>query len=99
MTYKETLIQKEIEATLQLHEAEALFQEHGIEILKSDCSRTYIGFFSITIEVCDRYVFYKYCNNGINNDDVWTLFGAGADKYGTLKELMLKWKNRPKVMI
>ena len=91
---------EEIKALVQLHDAESMLQEHGVEILDSSCYLTYKSiYYHISIELCNRCTFYKYY--GQYDDDVWSLHIRHDCKvdvmYGTLEELIVKWKNRQKV--
>ena len=78
----------EDEILVKLHEAEALLQEHGVEILDSYFS----GYNSINIKLSDDYSFYK----NIGHSYQWCLINNDLNQYtiGDLDELIMIWKNR-----
>ena len=80
------------EMLIQLHEAEALFQEHGIEVLRSEynfSNDTGVGFINLTL--IDKSIIFT----DFPSDGIWELYHGGkiiCKKY-VLEELIQFWKS------
>ena len=92
MEYKFVQCDEEIKALRQLHDAEALLQEYGVEVVFSSIYSD--PKLVINICVCDSYIFYSELMY-FREDLEWVLYDNvfKIQGIGTLKELMLKWKN------
>ena len=89
----------EEEILVKLHEAEGLFQEHGVEVLSSNYEYNADRWDYIHIRLCDDYTFYKYINVdnlNVNLNAKWYLINTVLinSTIGDLDELIMIWKNR-----